>query len=91
MYVSNEFYTCRIAELLELGEGVIAIEPADVLGEVAHSDVQRCSIEQRPIILRNLELDEGSLFISDVFVQTGATFNPSEKVCLYIKYKDNTH
>lgn len=59
---------------------MLATEPAEILGEVAHSDVQRCSIEQRPLVLKNLELDEGSLFISDVFLQTGSTFNPSEKV-----------
>ena len=29
-----------MAELLELGEGVIAVNPAEVLGEVAHSDIQ---------------------------------------------------
>jgi len=69
-----------IVELLELGEGVVAVEPADVLGEVAHSDVTRCSIERRPVVLGGLELDEGSSFISDIFVQSGATFNPSQKV-----------
>lgn len=78
--ISLLFPEFRIAELLELGEGVLATEPAEILGEVAHSDVQRCSIEQRPLVLKNLELDEGSLFISDVFLQTGSTFNPSEKV-----------
>jgi len=85
MYLSYPV-CCRdsIVELLELGEGVVAVEPADVLGEVAHSDVTRCSIERRPVVLGGLELDEGSSFISDIFVQSGATFNPSQKVLILL-------
>ena len=72
----------RIAELLELGEGVIAMEPAEVLGEVAHSDIERCSIEQRPVFMKGIELDIGGSFISDLFIQTGSLFNPSQKITL---------
>lgn len=72
----------RIAELLELGEGVIAMGPAEVLGEVAHSDIERCSIEQRPIFMRGIELDNGGSFISDLFTQTGNLFNPTQKITL---------
>ncbi|KAH3715401.1 uncharacterized protein LOC127855922 [Dreissena polymorpha] len=78
--------TSSIAELLELGEGVIAIEPAEVLGEVAHSDVQRCPIEKRPLLLAGMEMDEGSTFISDLFMQSGATFNPSQKVTIRMPF-----
>ena len=80
--VSYVYFLFRIAELLELGEGVIAMDPAEVLGEVAHSDIERCSIEQRPIFMRGIELDQGGSFISDLFIQTGSLFNPSQKVTL---------
>ncbi|XP_052806587.1 uncharacterized protein LOC128235830 [Mya arenaria] len=78
--------TSSIVELLELGESVIATEPTDVLGEVAHSDVSRCPIEKRPLVLSGLELDEGSSFVSDVFMQSGATFNPSQKVTIRMPF-----
>ncbi|XP_045169614.1 uncharacterized protein LOC123532272 [Mercenaria mercenaria] len=78
--------TSGIAEQLELGEGVIALEPAEVLGEICHSDVMRCPIEQRPVVLKNLELDDGSSFITDVFVQTGSTFNPTQKVTMRMPF-----
>ena len=61
---------------------MIAMDPAEVLGEVAHSDIERCSIEQRPIFMRGIELDQGGSFISDLFIQTGSLFNPSQKVTL---------
>lgn len=76
--------TFSIAEQLELGEGVIALEPAEVLGEICHSDIMRCPIEQRPVVLKDLEVDDGATFITDVFVQTGSTFNPSQKVTFWI-------
>ena len=58
------------------------MEPAEVLGEVAHSDIERCSIEQRPVFMKGMELDNGGSFISDLFVQTGSLFNPTQKITL---------
>ncbi|KAL4222920.1 hypothetical protein ACF0H5_018960 [Mactra antiquata] len=78
--------TSGIAELLELGEGVIATEPSEVLGEICHSDIQRCPIEQRPLIMKSLQIEEGTSFISDLFLVKGATFNPSQKVTLRMPF-----
>ena len=58
------------------------MEPAEVLGEVAHSDIERCNIEQRPVFMKGMELDNGGSFISDLFVQTGSLFNPTQKITL---------
>ncbi|XP_033762038.1 uncharacterized protein LOC117343686 isoform X2 [Pecten maximus] len=74
--------TKGIADTLEMGEGVVALEPCKHLGNVSYCDVIRCPVENRQDILDSLKLQDGQHMISDIFQITGSTFQSSERITL---------
>ncbi|VDI17002.1 Hypothetical predicted protein [Mytilus galloprovincialis] len=67
---------------LEMGEGVTALQPTKLLGNISHCDVVRCAVEDRPEIINGLVFQEGQQLMSDIFQVTGAPFCTSEKILL---------
>ncbi|CAC5397359.1 unnamed protein product [Mytilus coruscus] len=67
---------------LEMGEGVTALQPTKLLGNISHCDVVRCAVEDRPEVINGLVFQEGQQLMSDIFQVTGAPFCTSEKILL---------
>jgi hypothetical protein len=72
----------RILATLEMGEGVTALQPSKLLGNISHCDIVRCAVEDRPEVINGLNLQEGQQFVSDIFQISGAPFCTSEKILL---------
>ncbi|OWF38215.1 hypothetical protein KP79_PYT19426 [Mizuhopecten yessoensis] len=72
--------TKGIADSLEMGEGVLALEPSEHLGDVSYCDVIRCPMENRQVTLDSLKLQDGQHMISDIFLITGSSFQSSERI-----------
>ncbi|XP_052096042.1 uncharacterized protein LOC127731152 [Mytilus californianus] len=83
---SDAFFTIGktkgILGSLEMGEGVTALQPTKLLGNISHCDVVRCAVEDRPEVINGLVFQEGQQLMSDIFQVTGAPFCTSEKILL---------